>query len=247
MHTEIAKMVVLTPGAVIPITLQVPRRTYLDFHSDLYPALPLYQSPALKASEWLMGADESLVMTSPQPGKQWGIAGLESKENSLADAQIQPHLKTGEAVTETSAVASDSAISKSTKSIPVPSEDMSEARLSKAPADTTQSEAAQSMALSAKTAVVHNSVASPAVVSPHISAESQLPNRLGIVSATKTILSAKSASHKAPQHWSRTFLAGKTALKPDYGDVHGVASTLAASVQILKVNHTILSYTRFWD
>lgn len=53
------------------------------------------------------------------------------------------------------------------------------------------------------------------------------------VDQTSVSVAAKGVSQHP--HWSRSFLAGKTALKPDYDDLHGVAMTMNAAVQLLKV------------
>lgn len=37
MKAEINRLVVLTQDAVVPVPVNVPRRQYIDFHSDLYP------------------------------------------------------------------------------------------------------------------------------------------------------------------------------------------------------------------
>ena len=38
MKAEINRVVVLTADAVVPVPIEVPRRQYIDFHQDLYPA-----------------------------------------------------------------------------------------------------------------------------------------------------------------------------------------------------------------
>jgi coronin-7 len=39
MKAEINRLVVLTNDAVVPVPINVPRRQYIDFHSDLYPVV----------------------------------------------------------------------------------------------------------------------------------------------------------------------------------------------------------------
>lgn len=39
MKAEINRLVVLTQDAVVPVPINVPRRQYIDFHSDLYPEI----------------------------------------------------------------------------------------------------------------------------------------------------------------------------------------------------------------
>lgn len=39
MKAEINRLIVLTQDAVVPVPINVPRRQYIDFHSDLYPEI----------------------------------------------------------------------------------------------------------------------------------------------------------------------------------------------------------------
>ena len=55
-------------------------------------------------------------------------------------------------------------------------------------------------------------------------------------------VATRPSNGKGDVRWSRNFLAGKTALKPDYEDVHGVATTKAASVQLLKASDQYFFY-----
>lgn len=50
MHAEINRLVVLSADSVIPIPIEVPRRQYLDFHSDLFPPLRARSELALPSS-----------------------------------------------------------------------------------------------------------------------------------------------------------------------------------------------------
>lgn len=71
--------------------------------------------------------------------------------------------------------------------------------------------------------------------------------------ATSTPPHASSPAHKAASSpgsgtpfnvgWSRKTLIGKTALKPDYHDVHGLSSSVGADTQMLKVCRHYLLYS----
>lgn len=37
MHTEVARVLAVVDNAVMPVSFQVPRKQYLDFHADLFP------------------------------------------------------------------------------------------------------------------------------------------------------------------------------------------------------------------
>ncbi|KAK9686045.1 WD domain, G-beta repeat [Popillia japonica] len=69
MQGEVNRVLQLTSSSVIPITYQVPRKTYRDFHADLYPDTPGY-STELTASMWMSGRDIPLQKISLDPSKR---------------------------------------------------------------------------------------------------------------------------------------------------------------------------------
>lgn len=54
MQGEVNRVLQLTSSSVIPIMYQVPRKTYRDFHADLYPETPGYTTE-LTATQWYQG------------------------------------------------------------------------------------------------------------------------------------------------------------------------------------------------
>ncbi|GJQ82345.1 hypothetical protein Trydic_g416 [Trypoxylus dichotomus] len=69
MQGEVNRLLQLTSSSVIPITYQVPRKTYRDFHADLYPDTPGYTTE-LTATEWMGGKDIPLQKISLDPTKR---------------------------------------------------------------------------------------------------------------------------------------------------------------------------------
>ncbi|KAI4463525.1 coronin [Holotrichia oblita] len=69
MQGEVNRVLQLTSSSVIPITYQVPRKSYRDFHADLYPDTPGY-STELTASMWMSGRDIPLQKISLDPSKR---------------------------------------------------------------------------------------------------------------------------------------------------------------------------------
>ncbi|KAL1915846.1 uncharacterized protein VTP21DRAFT_6234 [Calcarisporiella thermophila] len=69
MHVEIARLLVVTPQAIIPVSFQVPRRNYLDFHHELYPWTK-GSEPALTAAEWLAGETKEVAKISLDPAER---------------------------------------------------------------------------------------------------------------------------------------------------------------------------------
>jgi coronin-7 len=56
MEGEVNRIMQLTSNTVIPIMYQVPRKTYRDFHGDLYPDTTGYKTE-LTAPQWMSGTN----------------------------------------------------------------------------------------------------------------------------------------------------------------------------------------------
>ncbi|XP_017054932.1 coronin-7 isoform X3 [Drosophila ficusphila] len=69
MEAEVNRVLQLTSNMVIPIMYQVPRKTYRDFHADLYPETTGYKTE-LVASEWLNGSNQMVPKMSLDPAKR---------------------------------------------------------------------------------------------------------------------------------------------------------------------------------
>ncbi|XP_035791900.1 coronin-7-like isoform X6 [Anopheles albimanus] len=80
MEGEVNRIIQLTSNSVIPIMYQVPRKSYRDFHSDLFPDTNGYKSE-LSATQWINGFDASVPKISLDPAKR-----------ELGDSPIIPRL-----------------------------------------------------------------------------------------------------------------------------------------------------------
>ncbi|XP_070143993.1 coronin-7 isoform X1 [Drosophila kikkawai] len=69
MEAEVNRVLQLTSNMVIPIMYQVPRKTYRDFHADLYPETMGYKTE-LVAGEWLNGSNQAVPKMSLDPAKR---------------------------------------------------------------------------------------------------------------------------------------------------------------------------------
>lgn len=69
MEGEVNRVMQLTSNSVIPIMYQVPRKTYRDFHADLYPDAVGFRSD-LTASQWLSGKNVPVPRMSLDPAKR---------------------------------------------------------------------------------------------------------------------------------------------------------------------------------
>ncbi|XP_050099191.1 coronin-7 isoform X1 [Anopheles aquasalis] len=69
MEGEVNRIIQLTSNSVIPIMYQVPRKSYRDFHSDLFPDTNGYKSE-LSATQWINGSDAIVPKISLDPAKR---------------------------------------------------------------------------------------------------------------------------------------------------------------------------------
>lgn len=69
MEGEVNRIMQLTSNTVIPIMYQVPRKTYRDFHGDLYPDTNGYKTD-LTVTQWLKGVNTAVPKMSLDPAKR---------------------------------------------------------------------------------------------------------------------------------------------------------------------------------
>ncbi|XP_017147038.1 coronin-7 isoform X3 [Drosophila miranda] len=69
MEAEVNRVLQLTSNMVIPIMYQVPRKTYRDFHADLYPETTGYKTELI-ACEWLNGSNLAVPKMNLDPAKR---------------------------------------------------------------------------------------------------------------------------------------------------------------------------------
>lgn len=69
MEGEVNRIMQLTSNSVIPIMYQVPRKTYRDFHGDLYPETSGYRTD-LTVTQWLKGVNTPVPKMSLDPARR---------------------------------------------------------------------------------------------------------------------------------------------------------------------------------
>lgn len=69
MQAEVNRVLQLTSSSVVPIMYQVPRKSYRDFHGDLFPDTAGAES-CLSSADWLKGADIQLAKISLDPSSK---------------------------------------------------------------------------------------------------------------------------------------------------------------------------------
>lgn len=71
MQAEVNRVLLLGQDCIIPISYQVPRKSYREYHSDLYPDTKGTE-PAQHIEEWLNGENEKVIKISLNPQKTHG-------------------------------------------------------------------------------------------------------------------------------------------------------------------------------
>ena len=70
MEGEVARIYSVTSdGSIAPIKATVPRKTYLDFHADIFPDTRTDAGPSMTAEEWISGKNTLLPKLSLNPKK----------------------------------------------------------------------------------------------------------------------------------------------------------------------------------
>ncbi|GAA5911257.1 uncharacterized protein JCM6883_001960 [Sporobolomyces salmoneus] len=247
MKAEINRLVVLTQDAVVPVPVNVPRRQYIDFHSDLYPEVST-RVPAQTAKEWREGGDKNVETYKPDPLIPFKKATRQTttatssngaplittpkKETSSTEKTVE--VRETKKETQPTLQAQAQVSSPSSQSLATP----------QARSESVEPPSEQTAALSiddekkpapAQSPVsTPQSLASPAQPSTPSVKESPPPPTNKSVSTPQ--LTSTSSNEPFNPGWSRSFLLGKTPLKPDYYDVHSLSVTMSADVELLKAN-----------
>ncbi|KAK9870983.1 hypothetical protein WA026_009943 [Henosepilachna vigintioctopunctata] len=100
MQGEVNRILQLTSSSVIPVTYQVPRKTYRDFHADLYPNTVGFKTD-LNAERWFKGENSNVPKISLNPAdRENGEAPIIVYRGSLLaireEFKAQTHFKKSE-------------------------------------------------------------------------------------------------------------------------------------------------------
>lgn len=84
MKCEIDRLLLLTRNSVYPLPYFVPRRSYYDFHAEVFPDTYNTSEPGLDKTEWLNGTNADAKKTALNPDNQKRFFASET----LADAVV---------------------------------------------------------------------------------------------------------------------------------------------------------------
>ncbi|KAK4705031.1 coronin-7, partial [Phenoliferia sp. Uapishka_3] len=259
MKAEINRLIVLTTDAVVPIPIEVPRRQYVDFHQDLFPPVRS-REPAQDSKAWLSGQDALLDLEPQDPSRKSApikrapapvatpspVVAI-SAPSSPPAVSAPPAVKEGAKI-ELKIEAPSTPVAPTSAPTPAPTP-------ASAPAPPSISSTATTAIATPPRQLQETTAKTESAPPPEITKEVETASQKPI--QTQSTGSAPSPTSKptpspapSPQilktpntseepfnpGWSRKFLAGKTALKPDYHDVHGLATSMGADTQMLKAN-----------
>ncbi|KAH8917736.1 DUF1900-domain-containing protein [Atractiella rhizophila] len=233
MKAEINRLLLSTADAVIPVTMQVPKRQYIDFHFDIFPDIKARRA-AQGSTAWLQGQDAAPLLQSQDPTK----TGQQHFSSTLPNPTPVP---SGSGVS--------AQVSAPVQSTPPP------ASVSSPPpptiSSTTTSASTTSVASKSPFALSHSSSPSAAQIPEQKAASTNLQT-LKQTSSSITPAPASSApsTGSAPQGgsepynptWSRKFLAGKTPLKVDYDDLKGLSTIASPDASLFKTNTKFMAF-----
>ncbi|KAI8358606.1 hypothetical protein B0O80DRAFT_382482, partial [Mortierella sp. GBAus27b] len=89
MQTEVVRILAVNPNGLWPVSFSVPRRTYLDFHADLYPETKS-STPGLEAAQWLQGENNPVPRVSLDPGMAGKSAWQQNASNTTSSRSSVP-------------------------------------------------------------------------------------------------------------------------------------------------------------
>ncbi|XP_043567419.1 coronin-7-like [Chiloscyllium plagiosum] len=69
MSCEVIRVLQLTENSIVPISYNVPRKSFHEFHDDLFPDTP-GKVPSISALDWFNGSNEQVLKVSLDPGKR---------------------------------------------------------------------------------------------------------------------------------------------------------------------------------
>ncbi|KAK0556504.1 hypothetical protein OC846_001071 [Tilletia horrida] len=231
-----------TNDAVVPVSVTIPRRQYLDFHEDLFPHT-FAPFPALGAKEWLDGQQASRTRITQDPAKRrTALDGARQAAGVAAPAkpfptpatlesQAQPPQNTFEDVKNGSSAAAAKAPAPASQNLTV-ADSSSSARMpepTKAPEVKVLT--SPTTAPSASKPTLPAAVRQAPTQAPATSSAAE-PKPTSHVQSTP-ITKSTPASTGAVVEWSRQSLTGSTPLLPEFNNVSGIATSVSADSRVL--------------
>lgn len=93
MKAEISRLLFATPENIIPISFNVPRKSYLDFHEELYPETKSSE-PAYSLAEWTAGISGEVSKLSLNPVMGNLIHCLDADTQTMQGIKVEPETET---------------------------------------------------------------------------------------------------------------------------------------------------------
>ncbi|CEH13399.1 Tumor-specific antigen (contains WD repeats) [Ceraceosorus bombacis] len=249
MRGEIARLVIPgLPGTgasndcIVPASITIPRRQYIDFHADLFPDCMDRRSPAhTTATTWLGGDDAQLKRRSMDPDHaQWtgpppAAGAMETssalRPKSAAAASTDAAPAALESKQSLAALAARNGDGASAIRAPAPNaKDRSLNDLEQGPSHNSRTEAVPSD-VAAEAAIVRKTAMSDSVDPPAAASTSVPPP-----SKRQFLTSAPKSSTAGMPRWSRRFIAGQTPLIAAHQNLASLDISRAPDARMLAVS-----------
>lgn len=215
MNTEINRLVLSSKDGIVydaPVT--VPRRQTLDFHPELFPPVTGID-PALSGTDWIKGQEATMQSVN---------IGPKGPEYSMDAQKEAPSLSKSESLSET-------APAKEHTQSPTPMPQV------------------MPLAASQTVSQQHEKIKPPkdtAIPEPRPTTETAddktLPSSNPAPQTTPAPVAAVKSHDKPVTHWSRSFLIGKTPLKPAFEGLSGLSTTAPPEQPMLRCNPSLLVF-----
>ena len=89
MKCEVDRILQLTKRDVIPLSVNVTRKSYIDFHADLFPDT-FGSEPGMTSEEWVNGANRAPKLTTLDPQKIARTAAKLESEKKKSERKDEP-------------------------------------------------------------------------------------------------------------------------------------------------------------
>lgn len=220
MQTEINRLIVSSKeGIIYPTPVSVPRRQTLDFHPELFPPVPDAE-PAVSASDWLAGSNEVQHVVPIDPKGPAYTSAKQAKQGPVSQSETEV---------------------KSTITHHDPKTAMNSSPSSSEPLNTFTS--ARQQEIPASQAPQYASPSPPASVNAAPVSSEPSEQRKPAEMVSRSTLAASTDNKSILQtHWSRSFLIGKTPLKPTFEGLSGLGSVAPPEQPMLRCNPCFLVF-----
>lgn len=239
MSGEIGRLYVASTDAIVPVTITIPRRQYIDFHADLYPDTSS-RVAAQDGASWLAGQDAQVEKISQDPANAESRAVLAATSKATRPAAQAPAPM---ATTLSSSTPSAPAVAPAVAPTAAPTAPVEQKQVAPA-VEPSASAPKPAVAATQQPSAAQPQTQATAASSPTALTEAAAPASAPVAAPAQT---ATPASRTQPvtalnTRWSRRFLAGNSPAIPDYQNLSGLDTGTSPDARMLVANSRFLLF-----